>query len=56
MLVSGYQRLDELIDQYLSVALSAEQDFDRRLRAAYVTLELIEMQTTLSESPLGGAQ
>jgi hypothetical protein len=48
------ERLDELIDQYLSVALSAEQDPDRALRAAYVTLELIEMQPTLSEYYLGG--
>lgn len=50
------ERLDAVIGQYLPVALSAEQDFDRALRAAYVTLKLIEMQTTLLESYLRGAQ
>lgn len=50
------ERLDPVIGQYLTIALSAEQDFDRALRAAYVVLELIETQTTLLESYLGGAE
>lgn len=50
------ERLDELIGRYLPVALTAEEDFDRALRASYVVLELIEIQTTLLESYLGGAQ
>jgi hypothetical protein len=44
------ERLDELIGRYMPIALSAEQDFDRALRAAYVVLELIDTQTTLLES------
>ena len=44
------ERLDEIIGQYISIALNAERDFDQALRAAYVTLELIEVQTTLLES------
>jgi len=50
------ERLDEMIGRLLPVALSAEQDFDSALRASYVVLELIEMQTTLFESYLGGAE
>ena len=50
------ERLDEMIGRLLPVALSAEQDFDLALRASYVVLELIEMQTTLLESYLGGAE
>jgi hypothetical protein len=44
------ERLDELIGRYLLIAVSADQDFDRALRAAYVVLELIDTQTTLLES------
>jgi hypothetical protein len=44
------ERLDELIGRYLPIALSAQQDFDRALRAAYVILELIEMKWKLLES------
>ena len=44
------ERLDEMICRYLPVALSAEQDFDRALRAAYIVVELIETQITLLES------
>jgi hypothetical protein len=43
------ERLDEIIGQYLPIAQSAEHDFDRALKAAYIVLELIEMQTTLLE-------
>ena len=50
------ERLDEMIGQYLTIALSAEQDFDRALRGAYVMLELIETQTKLLESFLESAQ
>jgi hypothetical protein len=50
------ERLDELICRYLPIALSTEQDFEKALRASYVLLELIEMQTTLFESYLGGAE
>lgn len=38
------ERLDEMIGRYLPIALSAGQDFDRALRAAYVILELIQMK------------
>jgi hypothetical protein len=48
------ERLDEMIGRYLPIALSAGQDFDRALRAAHVLLELIETQTTLLETYLGG--
>jgi hypothetical protein len=44
------ERLDEMIGWYLPIALSADQDFDLALRAAYVVLELIDTQTTLLES------
>ena len=50
------ERLDEMIGRYLPIALSAAQDFDRALRAAHVILELIETQTTLLESYIGGAE
>jgi hypothetical protein len=46
--------LDELIGQFLPVAQSAERDFDRALRAAYVVLELIGMRNTLLESYVRG--
>jgi hypothetical protein len=45
--MEGVERLDELIGRYLPVALSAEQDSDRALRASCVVLELIELKTTL---------
>jgi hypothetical protein len=44
------ERLDQLIGRYLPIAQSAEQDFDRALRASYIVLELIETQSTLLES------
>ena len=44
------ERLDEMIGRHLPIALSAEQDFNRSLRAAYVILELIEMKWKLLES------
>ena len=44
------ERLDELVGRYLPVALSAEQDSYRALRAAYVVMELIEMKWKLLES------
>jgi hypothetical protein len=48
------ERLDEIIGRYLPIAQSAEQDFDRALRASYIVLELIGMQITLLESSFGG--
>jgi hypothetical protein len=48
------ERLDELIGRYLPVAMSAEQDFHRALRASYIVLDLIDMQVTLLESHIGG--
>jgi hypothetical protein len=48
------ERLDEIIGRYLPVAQSAEQDFDRALRAAYLVLDLIETQSTLLESYIRG--
>jgi hypothetical protein len=48
--IEDVERLDEMIGRLLPVTLSAEQDFDRALRAAYVVLELIDTQTTLLES------
>jgi hypothetical protein len=50
------EQLDELMGRYLPIALSARQDFDRALRAAHVVLELIETQTTLLETYLGGTK
>jgi hypothetical protein len=50
------ERLDEMIGRYLAVALSAEENFDRALKAAQLTLELIGIQIALLESSLGGAQ
>ena len=50
------ERLDEMIGQYLPIALSAEQDFDRAWKAAQLTLELIGIQTTLLESHLRDTQ
>jgi hypothetical protein len=50
------ERLDQMIGRYLPIALGAEQDFDRALRAAYVIMELIEMRWKLLESYIGGAQ
>ena len=44
------ERLDEMIGHYLPIALNAEQDFDRALRAAYVIMELIEMKWKLLEA------
>jgi hypothetical protein len=48
------ERLDEIIGRYLPIAQSAEQDFDRALRAAYLVLDLIETQSTLLESYIRG--
>ena len=48
--MEGVERLDELVGRYLPVALSAEQDSYRALRAAYVVMELIEMKWKLLES------
>jgi hypothetical protein len=48
------ERLDEIIGRYLPIAQSAEQDFDRALRASYIVLELIDMQSTLLESYVWG--
>ena len=53
--VQDVERLDELIGHYLPIAQSAERDFDRALRAAYVMVELIEMKSTLLESYIAGA-
>jgi hypothetical protein len=50
------ERLDEMIGQYLPIALSAEQDFDRALRAAYVMIELIGIQIALLEFYFGNVQ
>jgi hypothetical protein len=44
------ERLDEIIGRYLPIAQSAEQDFDRALRASYIVLELIDLESTLLES------
>jgi hypothetical protein len=44
------ERLDEMIGRYLPIALGGESDFDRALRAAYITMELIEMKWKLLES------
>ena len=41
------ERLDQIITRYLPIALSAEEDFYRALRASCVVLELIEFKTTL---------
>ena len=60
--VQDVERLDELIGHYLPIAQSAEQDFDRALRAAYVMLELIEAKSHFlysgsgAKSYFGGAQ
>jgi hypothetical protein len=48
------ERLDQLIGRYLPIAQSAERNFDRALRASYVVLELIDMQSTLLESYMWG--
>jgi hypothetical protein len=49
------ERLDELIDRYLLIAVSADRDFDQAWRAAYVVLELVETKWNLLESYIGGA-
>ena len=51
--VQDVERLDEIIGHYLPIAQSAEEDFDRALRAAYVILELIEAKSRLLYSALG---
>ena len=60
--VQDVERLDELIGHYLPIAQSAEQDFDRALRASYIVLELIEAKSHFlysgsgAKSYFGGAQ
>jgi hypothetical protein len=51
--VQDVERLDEIIGHYLPIAQSADQDFDRALRAAYVMLELIEAKSHLLYSGSG---
>lgn len=48
------ERLDEIIGRCLPIAQSAEQDFDRALRASYIVLDLIETQSKLLESYICG--
>jgi hypothetical protein len=48
--IQDLERLDEIIGRYLPIAQSAEQDFDRALRASYIVLELIDMESTLLDS------
>lgn len=48
--IEDVERLDQLIGCYFPIAQTAEQDFDRALRASYIVIELIETQITLLES------
>jgi hypothetical protein len=39
--------IDQLINEFFPIALSTEEDFARAIKAAYLTLELIDIHTQL---------
>jgi hypothetical protein len=41
------ERIDQLIDCFFPIALETEQDFNRALKAAYLTLELLDIHSQL---------
>jgi hypothetical protein len=39
------ERIDQLIGCFFLIALETEQDFNRALKAAYLTLELLDIKS-----------